>query len=226
MSGNIALQKIAPLIHEIRGERVILDADLAAIYGVTTKRLNEQVKRNADRFPDDFAFQVTKEETANLTSQIATLKSPASSNLRSQNATSRSHGGLRYPPYAFTEHGGIMAANVLNSKQAVQMSVFVVRAFVKLREVLGAPAVYRWCYAYRIAKVDMPQSLSVVYIHLVFSTKARRRFLGDVEVRNALHSYIGGISKQLDCPPIQIGGTEDHVHVRSRFGRKSRKLSG
>src|SRR5437764_14469777 len=90
MSGNIALQKIAPLIHEIRGERVILDADLAAIYGVTTKRLNEQVKRNADRFPDDFAFQVTKEETANLTSQIATLKSPASSNLRSQNATSRS----------------------------------------------------------------------------------------------------------------------------------------
>ena len=122
MSGNIALQKIARLIHEIRGERVILDADLAAIYGVTTKRLNEQVKRNADRFPDDFAFQVTKEETANLTSQ---------------NTTSRSHGGRRYPPYAFTEHGAIMAANVLNSKQAVQMSVFVVRAFVKLREVLG-----------------------------------------------------------------------------------------
>ena len=137
MSGNLALQKIAPLIHEIRGERIILDADLARIYGVTTKRLNEQVKRNADRFPDDFAFQVTKEETANLTSQIATLKSPASSNLRSQNATSRSHGGRRYPPYAFTEHGAIMAGNVLNSKQAVQMSVFVVRAFVKLREVLG-----------------------------------------------------------------------------------------
>jgi len=66
----------------------------------------------------------------------------------------------------------------------------------------------------------MPQSLSVVYIHLVFSTKARRQFLSDVEVRNALHAYMGGISKQLDCPPIQIGGTEDHVHLLSRFGRK------
>lgn len=165
MSGNLALQKIAPLIHEIRGERVILDSDLARIYGVTTKRLNEQVKRNADRFPEDFAFELTKEEwetlrsqsvtsksddpnltsqtptssSASLTnrSQFATLKSPADSKLRSQNATSNSRGGRRYLPHAFTEHGAIMAANVLNSKQAVQMSVFVVRAFVKLREVFA-----------------------------------------------------------------------------------------
>jgi hypothetical protein len=128
---SLALQKIAPLIHEVRGERVILDSDLARIYGVATKRLNEQVKRNIERFPDDFAFQLTKDEVANLRSQIAT------SSLRSQFVTLKSHGGRRYPPYVFTEHGAIMAANVLNSKQAVEMSVFVVRAFVKLREALA-----------------------------------------------------------------------------------------
>jgi len=147
MSENVALQKIAPLIHEIRGERVILDSDLAAIYGVSVKALNQAIKRNAQRFPEDFVFRLTRSEfedslrsqfvTSYSRSQIATLKSPADSKLRSQSATSRSRGGRRYPPYAFTEHGAIMAANVLNSKQAVQMSVFVVRAFVKLREVLA-----------------------------------------------------------------------------------------
>ncbi len=120
---NLALQKIAPLIHEIRGERVILDSDLAAIYGVSTTRLNEQVKRNADRFPDDFAFRLNQKEMANLMSQFA--------------ISSSQHGGKRKPALVFTEHGAIMAANVLNSTQAVQMSVFVVRAFVKLREVLA-----------------------------------------------------------------------------------------
>src|SRR5437763_2614142 len=123
MSGNIALQKIAPLIHEIRGERVILDSDLAKIYGVSTTRLNEQVKRNVDRFPADFAFRLKGEEMASLMSQIA--------------ISSSHHGGRRKAALVFTEHGAIMAANVLNSKQAVQMSVFVVRAFVKLREVFG-----------------------------------------------------------------------------------------
>lgn len=127
---NLALQRIAPLIHEIRGERVILDSDLARIYGVTTKRLNEQVKRNANRFPEDFAFQLTKEEAADLKSQIVT------GSLRSQFATLKRGQHRKYLPYVFTEHGAIMAANVLNSKQAVEMSVFVVRAFVKLREVL------------------------------------------------------------------------------------------
>src|SRR2546425_8458551 len=137
MSGNLTLQKIAPLIYEIRGERIILDADLARIYGVTTKRLNEQVRRNADRFPDDFAFQLSKEEWEDLRSQNATPSSASLTN-RSQFATgSQKHRDPRYAPHAFTEHGAIMAANVLNSKQAVRMSVFVVRAFVKLREVLA-----------------------------------------------------------------------------------------
>jgi len=136
----LALQKIAPLIHEIRGERVILDSDLARIYGVTTKRLNEQVKRNSERFPEDFMFQLTSEESRPLQhsrSQSANLSVLGSSN-RSQIATgSEKHRDPRYLPYAFTEHGAIMAANVLNSKEAVRMSVFVVRAFVKLRAVLA-----------------------------------------------------------------------------------------
>jgi len=118
---NLALQKIAPLIQEIRGERVILDSDLARIYGVAIKALNQAVKRNAERFPEDFAFRLTQDEFSSLRSQIVTLK-------RGQHR--------KYLPRAFTEHGAIMAANVLNSKQAVKMSVFVVRAFVKLRELL------------------------------------------------------------------------------------------
>jgi hypothetical protein len=108
----------------IRGIRVILDTDLAELYGVEVKRLNEQVKRNARRFPDDFVIRLSAEETANL---------------RSQNVTSSSsHGGRRYLPNAFTEHGAIMAASVLNSERADDMSIFVVRAFVRMREALAA----------------------------------------------------------------------------------------
>ncbi len=113
--------RIEQLILLIRGERVILDADLAALYGVETKRLNEQVKRNAGRFPEDFVFRLTSEETDAL---------------RSQSATSKGHGGRRYAPYAFTEHGVIMVANVLNAPRAVQTSIYVVRAFVRLRSML------------------------------------------------------------------------------------------
>jgi hypothetical protein len=108
----------------LRGQKVILDADLAELYGVKIKRLNEQVKRNSTRFPADFVFRVKPVEEEVL---------------RSQNATSKKgRGGRRYLPYAFTEHGAIMAATVLNSKRAVQMSIFVVRAFVQMRETLAA----------------------------------------------------------------------------------------
>jgi hypothetical protein len=108
----------------VRQQKVILDTDLAELYGVPVKRLNEQVKRNRERFPSDFMFRLTDEEQESL---------------RSQNATSKSgRGGRRYAPYAFTEHGAIMAATVLNSEQAVEMSVFVVRAFVRLREMLAS----------------------------------------------------------------------------------------
>jgi len=137
-SKALALEQVEPLIREIRGEKVILDSDLARLYGVTTKRLNEQVKRNQERFPEDFLFQVTREEVGEAPrsrSQIATA-SHASPPKRSQIATA-SKRNIRHRPYAFTEHGAIMAANVLNSARAVQMSVFVVRAFLKMRALLG-----------------------------------------------------------------------------------------
>ena len=110
-----------------------LDADLAYIYGVPTKRLNEQVRRNADRFPEDFMFQLSIQENTDLKSQIATSRS---NGIQSQIETTSAHGGRRKLPYAFTEHGAIMAANVLNSPEAIRMSVFVVRAFIKMREAL------------------------------------------------------------------------------------------
>ena len=108
----------------VRQHKVILDSDLAELYGVPVKRLNEQVKRNLERFPSDFMFQLTAAEQGALRSQIATSKA--------------GRGGRRYAPYAFTEHGAVMAATVLNSERAVEMSLFVVRAFVRLREVLSA----------------------------------------------------------------------------------------
>ncbi|MGH7743447.1 MAG: ORF6N domain-containing protein [Candidatus Dormibacteria bacterium] len=118
----VPVERIESRILLIRGHKVMLDSDLAELYGVTTKRLNEQVKRNKERFPADFIFQLTFEETKNLRSQIAT--------------SNRGRGGRRYRPYSFTEHGAIMAASVLNSHRAIEVSVYVVRAFVKLREVL------------------------------------------------------------------------------------------
>ena len=105
----------------IRGKKVLIDSDLVQLYGVEIKRLNEQVKRNRERFPEDFMFQLTNEEFNSLRSQFATLK-------RGQHR--------KYLPYAFTEHGAIMAASVLNSPRAIEMSVFIVRAFVRLREIL------------------------------------------------------------------------------------------
>lgn len=125
-------------IFVIRGLKVILDSDLAQLYGVPSKRLNEQVKRNRERFPADFMFQLSKQEAESLRSQIATSKSRGAQQMnRSQFATgSQRHRDPRSLPWAFTEHGALMAANVLKSRQAVAMSVFVVRAFVKLREAL------------------------------------------------------------------------------------------
>lgn len=107
----------------LRHQRVMLDADIAELYGVPVRILNQQIKRNQERFPADFVFQLTPKEHEVLRSQIVISK--------------KGRGGRRYRPYAFTEHGAIMAATVLNSRRAVQMSVFVVRAFVRLREMLS-----------------------------------------------------------------------------------------
>ena len=132
----ILSKRVSSKILVLRNQKVILDTDLADLYGVTVKRLNEQLKRNLQRFPPDFLFTLTRVEYQNL---------------RSQNATSRSaHGGRRYLPYAFTEHGAIMAATILNSPNAVAMSVFVVRAFMQMREQLAANA----AILKRLAEID------------------------------------------------------------------------
>ena len=118
------VEAVAERIHVIRGMRVMLDADLARLYGVETRRLNEQVRRNRGRFPPEFMIQLDKYEFARLMSQIATSK--------------KGRGGIRKLPLAFTEHGAIMAATVLNSPRAIEMSVYVVRAFVRLHGVTAA----------------------------------------------------------------------------------------
>src|SRR5882724_9325453 len=120
----VSLEQITHSILVFRGHKVLLDAELAALYGVTTSRLNEAIKRNLGRFPPDFMFQLTSAEHAALISQIATSKP--------------GRGGRRKLPWVFTEHGAIQAANVLNSQLAVQMGVYVVRAFVQLRDLLAS----------------------------------------------------------------------------------------
>ena len=120
---SVPVERVEETILYIRGQRVILAADLARLYGVTTKRLNEQVRRNRDRFPEDFIFQLSTEEKAEVVANCDHL-----SNLKFS----------RTLPYAFTEHGAIMAASVLNTPRAIEASIFVVRAFVKLRQMVAA----------------------------------------------------------------------------------------
>lgn len=112
--------RVSPPLYIVRSRQVILDSDLAALFGVPTRRLNEQIRRNRDRFPDDFAFVLNAEESASLMSQIAT--------------SNKGRGGRRKLPFVLSEHGVVMAANVLNSPRAVAMSVEVVRAFIRLRK--------------------------------------------------------------------------------------------
>ena len=121
---NALVPRIENRIFLVRGQKVLLDRDLAALYAVPVKALNQAVKRNKKRFPQDFVFGLTAKENRNLKSQIVT--------------STGSHGGRRTMPYAFTEHGAIMAASILNSPRAIEMSIFVVRAFLRLRETLAS----------------------------------------------------------------------------------------
>ena len=118
-------ERIERSILLLRGERVLLDADLAELYGVSTKVLVQAMKRNLDRFPPDFMFQLTEDEFASLRSQIV---------------TSKGRGGRRYPPYVFTEHGVAMLSSVLNSERAVRVNIEIVRAFIRLRQFLASHA--------------------------------------------------------------------------------------
>ena len=178
-------QPVEDLIRTIRGQRVILDTDLAHVYGVLTWRLNEQVKRNQDRFPVDFMFQLTAEENKFLTSQFARSK--------------KGRGGRRTLPYAFTEHGAIMAANVLNSPRAVQMSVFVVRAFVKMREALAQ-------------NKELAAKLS----------ELERRLTGRLDVhKKAIVHILDEIKKLMEPMPIpEPERREIGFHVRNQAGVK------
>ena len=163
----IPVEIIEQRILLIRGQRVMLDADLAALYGTTTKRLNEQVKRNLDRFPEDFMFQLTKKEKAEVVAicdHLANLKfSPVL-------------------PNAFTEHGAIMVASILNTKRAIQVSVFVVRAFVKLREMLATHKEL----AHKLTELERKlqnhdesiQSLVVAIRQLMAPREAKKRPIG------------------------------------------------
>lgn len=152
-----AVESISLSIAALRDQRVILDSDLAALYGVETKRFNEQVKRNAARFPADFMFQLTAEESDSLRSQIATLKTG-----RGQHR--------KYLPYVFTEHGAIMAAMVLGSPRAVEVSVYVVRAFVRLREA----AVLQKDLAERLSSLE-EKTEALAMSHDTFSRNTRNQ---------------------------------------------------
>ncbi|HEX4706567.1 MAG TPA: ORF6N domain-containing protein [Candidatus Udaeobacter sp.] len=138
------INRLERLIHEVRGQKVMLDADLAGVYGVSTARLNQQVKRNQARFPSDFVFQLTGTEYEALMLQIATSKT--------------GRGGRRKLPYAFTEHGAIMASMVLNTPRAVQMSVYVVRAFAGMRAMLGERR--EWTSALRSLEKELKQRVN------------------------------------------------------------------
>lgn len=122
---SVPVDQITRRIHRIRGQKIMIDADLADLYQVPTKRLNEAVKRNCDRFPADFMFQLSKDELKNWKSQFATSNPSAKM-------------GLRKPPYAFTELGVAMLSSVLTSKRAVQMNILIMRAFVQIRELLAS----------------------------------------------------------------------------------------
>jgi len=121
----VTRDQIQNMVRVVRGQRVMLDSDLARLYGVPTKRLNEQVARNRNRFPDDFAYQLTQQEVAFLRSQIATSR--------------RGWGGRRNLPWVFTEHGVAMLSSVLNSPTAVRVNIEIMRAFVQLRRLMGTP---------------------------------------------------------------------------------------
>lgn len=118
----VSVQFIERRIYLIRGQKVMIDVDLADLYGVPTKALNQQVQRNRKRFPEDFMFQLTKEEAEILRSQFATSRS--------------THGGRRFLPYAFTEHGVAMLSSVLNSERAVEVNISIMRAFIRLRQMM------------------------------------------------------------------------------------------
>jgi hypothetical protein len=184
---------ITALILVIRGKRVILDRDLAALYGVPTFRFNEAVKRNRNRFPEDFMFQLTRDEAVSLTSQFAMSKS--------------GRGGRRTLPYAFTEHGTVMVANILRSPKAIQMSVFVVRAFIRMRQML----VEQRGLARKLAELE-EELTARLDIH-----------------ETAINEILGHVKRLLSSPPEpqqpkrRIGFLVEEPHVPYKSSKRSKR---
>ena len=188
----VPAERISHAIVVLRGRRVILDRDLAGLYGVTTARLNEAVKRNTRRFPQDFMFRLTDDEHTALMSQIATSK--------------KGRGGHRKTPFAFTEHGAIQAANVLNSERAIEMGVHVVRAFVHLRELL-------------VSHKDFAHQLDVLERKYKHHDKAIAAMLSAIrQLMNPPIARPRGIGFTADLDDRQMGSKASPVP-----GRKSRK---
>jgi len=169
----VPAEQIAGRILIVREEKVLLDEDLAILYDVPTKRLNEQVRRNPGRFPQDFVFQLTNHEVAILRSQFAT----------SSSEPPRRWGGRRYPPFAFTEHGALMAASVLNTPRAIEVSVFVVRAFVRLRAVLAGHKEL----ARKLTELER-KTEALVLRHDALAANTRAQFKEVIEALRALMS--------------------------------------
>ena len=176
MKALIPVEAIERKILLIRGQKVVLDTDLAGLYGAATKRLNEQVKRNKGRFPEDFMFQLTSEEKSEVVAICGHL------------------GKLKFSPvlpHTFTEHGAIMAASVLNSKRAVEASVYVVRAFVKLRQMLAANKELSHKLAELEHKVDSHdgtiQALIVAIKKLMMPTETKEKKIGFIKESRALY---------------------------------------
>ena len=188
-SPELPKDSIEHLIFTIRGQRVVLDADLARLYGVPTIRFNQAFKRNRERFPLDFAFQISATEFADLKSQIVTsnLRVVDSSWLAPDSSqsviSSRKHRGATYRPWAFTEHGALMAANILRSARARQMSVFVIRAFVRMREELATNTTI----LKRLAEID-----KTLFVH-------------DSALRDVYHKLLPLLAPPPDLPKPKIG---------------------
>lgn len=166
---GMPVELIARRIYLVRGQRVMLDSDLAELYQVTTKALNQAVRRNSRRFPDDFLFQLTEEEAAALRSQSVT--------------SNQGRGGRRYLPYAFTELGVAMLSSVLNSERAVQMNIVIMRAFVKLREVLAANKTL----ARRVEQLAATQKSHAALFEIVIADiqKLDRKLASEIRLLNA-----------------------------------------
>src|SRR5689334_10226539 len=190
-TGIVSTSNIAPLIRTVRETRVILDADLATVYDVSTKALNQAVKRNRERFPEEFMFQLSWEEISSL------------DRLRSQSVTLKKGGHRKYKPFAFTEHGALMASTILNSPRAVAMTVYIIRAFIKIREDLAANT----SILKRLAEID------------------KTLLLHDAALRDIYQKLRPLLAPSQVPPKPEIGFHIKEVAVPYRIGRRCEKLS-